>query len=213
MHEVELVFYILPWKLRNSVLPLHPLFSDCPSQPQQKDFSSVSLTLSGAGHYDCPLKDHFHWLPRGVLPVGLLHGVMPCRGNWQAAASLCTVWALSRLSDSWARLKEDTGVLALRFHQPLAHCFHSAKFINQHCAWLLGAKRRPLMTARYIWIEAAFATIYHKVLRQLVTDPHIKMTLVTTLTCRLSSVSVLWRSVQECAGAWLHLSGSRARTC
>ena len=37
-----------------------PLFSDCPSQPQQRDFSSVSLTLSDVGHCDCPLKDHFH---------------------------------------------------------------------------------------------------------------------------------------------------------
>ena len=216
MSEGELVFCILAWKLRSPVLPLLPPFFlplPFPAAAERLFICVPHPKWCGPLWLSFERQLVFIGLPRGVFGVGLFYVVWcPTRGTDERQQQFARsgLWAGCRTAEPGPRKTQES---LHWFHQPLAHCFHPAKFINRHCACLLGSKRRPLMTAPLHLHWSSICNFYHNVLRRLVTDPHVKMTLVDNLDVQtvLCSSPVTLR-----AGVWWGAApsvASRARTC
>ena len=233
MSEGELVFCILAWKLRSPVLPLLPPFFlplPFPAAAERLFICVPHPKWCGPLWLSFQRQLVFIGLPRGIFGVGLFYVVWcPTRGTdkRQQHFARSGLWAGCGTAEPGPRRTQES---LHWFHQPLAHCFHPAKFINRHCACLLGSKRRPW------WLLATFEWKQHLQLFIIMCwdswlqIPMLRWHWLTTLTCRLSSVPVPWPSVQGSAGVWLHLSRaghgpvraqpstdllerSRARTC
>lgn len=120
----------------------------------------------------------FYWLLQRCLPAGLVSLWYTSERNDKRQHHSVWSWVWGKLTSVLQRALESL----LWFHQGLAHCFHSTRFISQQALALHNLLNLNL---------SKFVTLYYTVLRQLIILPHIKG-IRWELKCRQPCVSVLW---------------------